>query len=208
MMRYGGISTAVVLAALVVCGSANAAIITYQLDTDIDGGTSPAGVAPWLTVTIDDGGTSGSVTLAMTDTNLSGNEHVVQWLFNLEPSFTLANLVFSAPTKTGTFVDPIISTATDSFAATGDGSFDIQFAFNTSNGPNNKFGVGEAVSYTITSTDAIVATSFNRVSAGGSRPTAAEISVGGYVGAPLPEPATLALMGLGGLMMLRRRRVA
>ncbi len=41
----------------VVCERTNAAIITYELDTDVDGGSSPASATlPWLTATTDDAG--------------------------------------------------------------------------------------------------------------------------------------------------------
>ncbi len=147
------------------------------------------------------------MTLTLSETNLTGNEIVSEWVFSFDPGFTLGNLVFSAPTKIGNFNDPVISTGTDSFAVTGTGtgSYDIRFAFfTTGNNANKHFGVGESVEYTITSTDAINVDSFDFAPSGGHRRTAAGIDGLGFIA--VPEPATLALVVLGALAMAPHRR--
>lgn len=185
---------------LLAPGFANSAVISFDLDTLASGIAPGSATTPWLTAAIDDGGTPGSVTLTMTALNLTGGEAVSLWNFNLDPSLDPTLLAASILTKTGTFDDPSMSTAVDSFAATGDGSSDIQFAFSGGNA-NKKFGAGEAVSLTITSSEAILAGSFNFVSAGGIMFTAAE-SNGGWIGHPVPEPSSLVLIGIGAIALL------
>ena len=132
---------------LLIPSSARAAAITFDLVFEFSGGTAPEGAAPWLTVTLDDGGTPGSVDLTLADTNLTGSEFVFEWELNLDPALDLNALVFSAPTKTGAFTDPIINTGVDAFMADGDGFFDIQFLFDNTDGAPTRFGVGDSVDY-------------------------------------------------------------
>jgi len=187
--------------------SADGSVIVFGTTTEFSGGTAPAGATPWLTATIDDGGTPGSVTLTLEATNLTGSEFVSGWYLNLDPSLNPTSLVFSSPTKTGTFDDPTISSGANAFKADGDGKYDILFGFATSGsgGGVHQFGVGDSVQYTVTGIGSLVAASFNFPSSpdGGHGPflTAAHVqSIGegsdsGWV--TLPEPVTLGLMALG-----------
>ncbi len=190
-------------------------IVTYGLNVEYAGDTPPEGSTPppWLTAEFDDQGTAGSVVLTMTATNLVKSEAVKVWMFNLDPNMDPNDLVFSAPTKTGTFTDPTIGLGANTFKADGDGYFDINVAFDNSDGADNRFGASEEVSYTITGVAELMADSFYYVSAPdgagtGLYPTAAHvISIGlnsGWV--TVPEPCTLSLLGAGALLMLNRRR--
>ena len=199
--------------------SAQAAVITFDLDQEFSGATPPAGSSPWLRSTFDDGGGSGSVTMTLTALNLTGSEFVTEWDFNLDPSLNLASLIFSAPAKTGTFADPIISTGVDAFQADGDGKYDIQFAFDNAP-PANRFGVGDSVQYTISGIPTLTASSFNFLSApaGGKGPfqTAAHVQGIGAQGndsgwvSPVPEPSMAAvsvlLAALAGPFRRRHRQ--
>ena len=212
-MRAGWLATAIV--SLLIPASAQATVIKYTLCMEFSGAVPPEGAAPWLTATFDDGGTPGSVGLALEATNLTDNEFVFQWLFNFDPDLELDSLEFSTPTKTGSFTDPKINTGVNAFRADGDGFFDIMVAFDNSDGVGKRFGMGDAVAYTITSTDPITADSFDFFSemGGGQGMYATAAHIGGI--GPFdadsgwistPEPASLFVLALGGLLWLGRKR--
>jgi hypothetical protein len=202
------------------------------MSTEFSGATPPAGSVPWLTAVFDDENTPGTVKLTLTATNLTGSEFVGEFDFNLNPLYDpAAALSLSAPTKTGTFTNPTIGQMLNSFKADGDGKYDVKLAFATGGGANGRFGVGEAVEYTITGTGAaagaLVASDFAFLSLpdGGHGPffAAAHVqSIGangddsGWIthdpgldpfGGEIPEPATWLLMSLAwSLSALRRTR--
>lgn len=199
---------------MLVAPYTQASIVTFDMSVEFSGATPPAGAAPWIRATFDDGGGSGSVVLTMESLNLVGTEFVRSWYFNLNPLLDLNALVFSAPTKVGTFEDPTITRGVDAFQADGDGLYDLLFAFDNAP-PSDRFGVGDAVSYTITGIPTLTANSFNFMStpAGGHGPfpTAAHVQGIGAGGddsgwVTVPEPATASVCLLGAAMVLRRRR--
>ena len=187
--------------------AADAAAISFEAAIEYSGATAPVGTAPWLVATFDDGDTPGSVDLILSTPNLSGNEFVSEWNLNLDPVLDATNLIFSAPSKTGSFADPTVSKSTDTFMAGGDGRYDIEFRFATSNqgGGTLRFGAGESAMYTITGIASLTASSFDFLSApmGGNGPflTAAHVqgidpndNQSGWV--TVPEPSALAILGL------------
>lgn len=195
--------------------SAQAALTTFALSYEFSGATPPEGMAPWLTATFDDHDTPGSVDLTLETTNLTDNEFAFELLFNLDPELDASALVFSAPVKTGEFADPTIDLGMNSFPGDGGGYFDIRVDFDNSNGPSTRFGVGDAVEYTITGISTLTTDSFDFLSAPhgghGTHATAAHIGgIGpddgdsGWIS--VPEPGTLIVLVLGGLALLRRRR--
>jgi MYXO-CTERM domain-containing protein len=204
-------------AAVVLCAvPVRATTVTYDLSVEFSGATPPAGAAPWLRATFDDGGGAGSVTLTLAAVNLVGGEFVSDWDFNLDPALNPASLSFSAPTKTGTFGDPVITFGVDAFQADGDGRYDIEVEFDTAP-PGDRFGAGESVQYTITGIATLTASSFDFLSApaGGSGPfpTAAHVQgIGpegansGWVTVPEPAAAWLALLGVGAAVARRATR--
>ena len=203
-------ATATLLAS---AASINAGVLKFDMSVEFSGATPPAGVSPWISATLDDGGTPGSVTLTLENTNLIASEFIDAWYLNLDDSLDVTDLIFSAPSKTGTFSDPSISLSQNAFKADGDGRYDILIDFAQS-GPN-RFGVGESVQFTITGIANLLASDFNFLSApdGGNGPFLAAAHVQGIGSGgndsgwvTTPEPGSLALLGLGAVTLLRRRK--
>jgi hypothetical protein len=216
-MLVFGISLGLALTA----SQATAKLITLGSDFEFSGATPPASLTPpWLTTTFDDGGGTGSVVLTLTATDLTASEFVSGWYLNLDPALDVSSLVFSSPTKVGSFTNPAISLSTNAFKADGDGKYDILLEFDVSAGVANRFTAGDSVSYTITGIATLTADSFNFLSlpAGGHGPYIhaehvqgiGSESLSGWVSGdelpPIPEPATMSLLAVGSLALLRRRR--
>jgi hypothetical protein len=203
---------------LAVAGPVSAATIVFDSSYEFSGGASPAGAAPWLRATFDDGGKAGEVTLTFEATNLVDTEFVSNLYFNLDPAFDPTQLVFGPITKVGSFDDPSISTAVDAFKADGDGKYDLLFAFATSGagGGIHRFGAGESMQLTISGIAGLVASSFNFLSApdGGHGPylTAAHVQSIGRAGdsgwVTVPEPSGVALAALGAGVLGLAGRIA
>jgi hypothetical protein len=194
-----------------------ASALTFQLNTEFSGGQAPAGPPPWLTATFTDNGAD-HVTLTLSASGLTGSENVKEWDFNVDPSITLP-LTFLQTLKTGTFTDPTISQGQNLFKADGDGNYDIQFDFATGGVASTVFGAGESVTYDVSGTG-LDANDFDRLSdpAGGHGPftTAAHVQnttgvgTGGSGWITVPEPSTILLIPLGGILaasLLRFRSI-
>ena len=208
--------------ALFFTSVASAAILPFPM-TLVWNGTAPAGVGPWVNIKFDD--TGGTVTLTITATNLTGTEKLGAVYLNLDPDLDPTNLVFSAPTKSGSFDDPTINlndpvnhNDDNNFKADGDGEFDILVTFVQTDGPTTIFDSPDSVVYTISTksgTPPVTAASFDASSEGGKGGYKAVAHVQGITDPEdptktlsdwltTPEPATMALLGFG-LMFLRKK---
>lgn len=210
-----------VLFLLLVWGASvgQASLISLDLGIEFSGATPPEGAAPWLNATFEDTGVD-EVTLTLSTLNLTDTESVWLWMFNLDPSYDPRDLGFSLSGSTGAFSIPTVYTGDtidgkNSYRADGDGYFDIKIEFDHTDGPPKRFGDGDGAVFTINGIVGLTAESFDFVSesnggAGEYKTAAHVLSIGptddgsGWVSTP--EPATLGLLLIGSLALLRRRR--
>ncbi|MHC4265482.1 MAG: PEP-CTERM sorting domain-containing protein [Planctomycetota bacterium] len=220
MKRLGGVGKdnlgiLFVVAILLVSPSiVSATVVSFDMTVIFEGPGVPTNPSPWVNATFNDGGSAGTVDLTISAPGLAGNPEKISGLyFNLDPALDPTQLLFSAPTLiSGAFKDPVISLGVDSFKADGDGFFDILLDFDP-DGPALAFNGGDVVQYTITLAS-LTADSF-------CLPSTPDEGVGEYCAAAhllslgvaqdsawvaTPEPATILLIGLGGIFVMRKRR--
>jgi hypothetical protein len=207
--------------AIQIAPDAQASTVTFNYTAIISGDT-PAGTSPWVQATFDDGGSSGTVTLTMTTSGLTGSENVSGMYFNLDPTLNPTSLSFSFSSlgSSGPAATSVQHASTDTYKADGDGKYDILFNFSTGSG----FNPNETVKYSITGIQSLTAQSFNFLSACGNpscsgpgnfyaaahvqnTPGTGSSWIASNVGVvPLPPAVWLFGSGLLGLMGMARRK--
>jgi hypothetical protein len=192
---------------------ANAATVTFNLDSEFSGGDDPAGGTPWVTATFAD--IAGGVRMTIDTLGLVGEEFLTEFYFNIDP--------FLTPTNTN-YVSGVTASAfdygLDAFHADGDGFFDAQFDYPVSGA--GIFGALMTSVYDLLHADLSVSNIIALSLGAGNSPdglyVAAKIQgigpdgegsgwiTGGPSVVPLPPALLLFLTGLAGIAFLSRRQ--
>jgi hypothetical protein len=188
-----------------------AAVVSFDIAEILDGSGVPAKKSPWVSIIFEDSETASGVDMLINSSGLDGdNEKVKSIYFNLNPILDPKDLVFSEPEITGKVEVPVIRAGSDAFKAGGFGYYDVRIDFNNSR-PQKAFNGGEIIKYRI-NTPLLNAGSFNfesssRQSEPKYKAAAHLISLGendDSAWVSVPEPATIVLLGLSGLIFARR----
>ena len=197
---------------------ASAATVSFGLNVEFSGGSSPSGPTDWMTLTFEDVAAD-TVRLTIDNGGLTSPEFVSDVYFNVDNGIDATSLTFDYVSGEAYWKlhDDNPSESTAQLKADGDGFFDVRFEFKTSN--NQRFEAGATSVYDISGTglDALDFLFLSEPGGGnGSYYAAAHVQgIGpsdgsGWIGAPVPVPAAVWLFGSGllGLVGIARRKRA
>jgi hypothetical protein len=190
-----------------LAGLANATV-TFNFD-QVYSGDTPGGTSPWATLSIsNDGAGQVKFTLSHNAGSTAG-----QFLTELDLSMTGIPGDFASVTPLDSKISGI--DFGDNFTTDAGQQFDYRVSFQTtgSGGGVHRLKPGESVSWDMTGTG-LTEDVFNTLSDphGATSPVFALLHLQGIPGggsaklAPVPEPATLSILGIGALGLIRRRR--
>ena len=158
-------------------------------------GSTPGGNTPWATLTGTQNGSDTDFTLTFNNNSVPAGLAATEFLKQLDIAYS-GDLSGSAINESEVSID---STDIGDFTDASLG-FNAKLGFVTSNkNPADRIMVGDSVSFTITNTDADNYTGFllhiNGIGEGS-----------GKVNNGVPEPASMAALGIGAMGLLARRR--
>jgi hypothetical protein len=151
-----------IIAGLMLASQANAAVLVYEFSSNAVGNGNSGSQDPYLTLTLDDSGVTGSVQITIDLAADIGNAQLSELYLNLDFDLIASNLGFmyldgAGP---GPTADQIrFDAANDQYKAAGSGAYDIRLGFET-----NAFQAGESASMVLT-LDGLTVESFDFFSA-------------------------------------------
>jgi hypothetical protein len=215
-LNHGVLICALAVSCLTAFGAnvSTGGILTLQVDFAFSG-TSPAGAGTWLTAVFDDQANSGFVTMTLTAAHLRTTplESVEEWYLNIDPLIAPSGLGFELLSKSGKFVTPTIRTGVDdAYHADGDGYYDIEIAFDHTDGVDKRFTNGDSVTYKISGVSS--ANAFNFVSSPGPGHSPGPFKMAahiqgtgdnggnsGWCAPAVPEPSSFVLSGIAAAVL-------
>jgi hypothetical protein len=163
MKRNIGLFFSVTALSLAVGLSASGSTVGYNFG-EVSGGTAPAGSPPWIQAVFSDSGSPNTVNLTLSAGNLSGNDFVTCWYFNVNPALNLSTMTLTASGSAGSFTGPSVQTGANAFKAGPDGKFDLLFQFASTGDNSTRFTSGDSLTFTITGIGGLTADDFNALS--------------------------------------------
>jgi hypothetical protein len=165
---------------------------TYDFN-HVQTGVTPGGDAPWATLTGTQNGSDVDFVLTFNDNNVSDALKLTEFLKQLDIAYSGDLSGSSIVESEDSITDASIHDFTDASL-----SFNAETDFDTAHS-GDRVNVGESVSFTITNADADLFTGFllhiNGIGEGSSK-----------VNNGVPEPASMAALGIGAMGLLARRR--
>ena len=204
----------------------HAEILNIPMTYMYTGGSTPSGDQPWVDVWLEDTTQAGTVAIRIDLKNLVDGEFLTDLHLSLRPGFSATNLLLSIVDRQGDFLDPQVDLGEDKYKAGGGNYYDILLEFAAKQA--DRFGADESITFLVSGPADLTARAFDTPPSQGKGkydPDApmyvaaahvqgtgedgedsAWITNPGGVITVIPEPATMSLLAIGGVALIKRRR--